>query len=381
MPNHATTKYNLQVNNHVLANEWNRIKNNNLTPRNVTPHSQKKVWWQCSKGHEWLATVANRSNGSNCPFCSGNKVNDENCLQTVNQKLANEWHPTKNGTITPIDVTACSGKKVWWLCSKGHEWVSVVSNRNNGSGCPFCSGSKVNDENCLQTINSVLAREWHPTKNDGLSPKDITAGSKKKVWWQCSKGHEWNTTVNNRNNRQGCPYCVNRKVNDENCLQTINPSLAKEWHPSRNRNLAQTDVTAFSNNRVWWQCSKGHEWEARVSERSNGNGCPYCSNKKVNDENCLQTINPSLAKEWHPTKNDSLTPEDVTVGSKKKAWWQCSKGHEWNTTVKNRNNGQGCPYCANKKVNDENCLQTINPSLAKEWHPTNTTTIHNEINN
>ena len=65
------------------------------------------------------------------------------------------------------------------------------------------------------------------------------------------------------------------------------------------------------------------------NNRSNGQGCPYCAGKKVNDENCLQTVNPTLAKEWHPTKNDSLTPIDITAGSNKKVWWQCSRGHEW----------------------------------------------------
>lgn len=34
-------------------------------------------------------------------------------LATVNPKLAAEWHPTKNGDLSPDQVTAGSGKKVW----------------------------------------------------------------------------------------------------------------------------------------------------------------------------------------------------------------------------------------------------------------------------
>ena len=30
---------------------------------------------------------------------------------------------------------------------------------------------------------------------------------------------------------------------------------------------------------------------------------------------------PELAMQWHPTKNEGLTPEMVTCGSKKKVWW------------------------------------------------------------
>lgn len=54
------------------------------------------------------------------------------------------------------------------------------------------------------------------------------------------------------------------------------------------------------------------------------------------DDNCLGTVNPSLAREWHPTKNGSLTPRDVTPSSGKKAWWICQKGHEWDTAFISR---------------------------------------------
>jgi hypothetical protein len=156
------------------------------------------------------------------------------------------------------------------------------------------------------------------------------------------------------------------KTISKNILQIFNASLAKEWHPTKNGSLTPRDVTTGSNKKAWWLCSRGHEWESAIHSRNNGHGCPYCAGKKVNNENCLQTINPSLAKEWHFTKNGSLTPRDVTPSSCKKVWWLCSKGHEWKSLISNKSNGHGCPYCAGKKVNDENCLQTVNPSLAKE---------------
>ena len=100
-----------------------------------------------------------------------------------------------------------------------------------------------------------------------------------------------------------------------------------------------------SNKKVWWQCLKRHEWETTVNNRNSGKSCPYCAGQKVNDDNCLQTLNPSLAKEWHPTKNGKLTPNKITVSSGKKVWWQCSRGHEWEAMVNNRSKGIGCPYC------------------------------------
>lgn len=78
----------------------------------------------------------------------------------------------------------------------------------------------------------------------------------------------------------------------------------------------------------------------------------------------------AVAKEWHPTKNGSLKPEDVGPNSNKKVWWIGKCGHEWQATPNQRNAGRGCPYCTNRKVligfND---LATIYPTIAEEWHP------------
>ena len=334
----------LQTVNPDLAKQWHHTKNAKLSPRDVTACSQKKVWWQCSNGHEWPAIVGSRNNGCGCPYCSNKAVCEDNCLQKANPTLTKEWHPTKNGELTPRDVTAYAHKKVWWQCSDGHEWQAKVTNRSSGTGCPYCSNKAVCEDNCLQTLNSTLTNEWHPTKNGKLSPRDVTAYSGKKVWWQCSKEHEWQAKVSDRNNR-GCPYCSGRRASLENCLQKANPDLAKEWHPTKNGNLTPRDVTAGSHKKVWWQCSKEHEWQAEVGNRSNGNGCPYCSGRRASVENCLQKANPTLAKEWHPTKNSELTPRDVTACSGKKVWWLCSKGHEWESTISSRNKGRGCSYC------------------------------------
>jgi hypothetical protein len=266
-------------------------------------------------------------------------------LKAINPSLAKEWHHINNGSLTPMDVTIGSTRKIWWKCPKGHEWEATVNDRSQGTGCPYCSGNKVNDENCLQTVNPALVREWHPTKNESLTPRDITAGSHKKAWWKCSRGHEWESTIGNRSIGNGCPYCDGKKVSPENCLETVNPNLAKEWHPIKNDSLTPRSVTSSSNKKVWWQCSKGHEWPAIVNNRGKGSGCPYCSGSKATDENCLQTVNPTLAKQWHPTKNISLTPREVKAGSNKKVWWQCSKGHEWLAIVNDRSRGSGCPYC------------------------------------
>jgi hypothetical protein len=124
----------------------------------------------------------------------------------------------------------------------------------------------------LQILNPLLAKEWYPAKNGRLTPKDVTPMSHKKVWWQCEKGHEWESIISNRSSKgRSCPYCSNQKACEDNCLATVNPKLAKEWHPTKNGNLTPYDVTPGSSRKmVWWQCKKGHEWEALVKSRSIG---------------------------------------------------------------------------------------------------------------
>lgn len=196
-----------------LAKEWNFEKNGELIPENCMPNSSKIVWWKCDKGHEWQTSVKHRNNGSGCPYCNGrNAIKGETDLQTVNHGLSKEWNYEKNGGLTPMEIKPSSGKKVWWICDKGHEWQARIADRNKGNGCPYCSGRYVvNGENDLQTVNPILANEWNFEKNDGVTPVDVLPNSNKKVWWKCSKGHEWQAVIKSRNKGSGCPECAKVK--------------------------------------------------------------------------------------------------------------------------------------------------------------------------
>lgn len=130
-------------------------------------------------------------------------------------------------------------------------------------------------------------------------------------------------------------------------LAETNPELVKEWHPTKNGKLTPNDVAPKSNKTIWWKCIKGHEWKAKISNRSAlGRGCPVCANKiVVEGVNDLGTTHPQLAKEWHPNKNSNLTPRSVTHGSGRKVWWLCPVGHEYQATILHRSSGTNCPVC------------------------------------
>ncbi len=280
----------------------------------------------------------------------------QNSILFSNQELAKEWNYEKNGSLRPEHVVLNSGKKVWWKCEQGHEWQARIADRNSGKGCPYCSNKKVlNGYNDLQTVNPSLANEWNYEKNNVLTPADVTPNSDKKVWWKCSKGHEWQATIGSRSSGNGCPYCSGRfAVKGKNDLQAINPTLAKEWDYEKNNGLKPADTTPNSHKKVWWKCEQGHEWQAAISDRNRGRGCPYCSNKKVLlGYNDLATTNPEIATEWHPDRNGDLLPTMVSSGSHKKVWWKCKYGHEWQSTVEKRKAGTGCPICRKNKKQEK----------------------------
>ena len=326
-----------------------------LSPDSIPYGSTKKVWWKCKKGHRWQATVNNRTSGhTGCPYCSDKAVwPGENDLASRYPDLAKEWHPTKNIPLTPSDVLPGSEKKVWWQCSKGHEWMAKIRSRVTGSGCPICTNHKVLiGTNDLATLYPHLAKEWHPTKNGKLMPDSVTCGSKRKVWWQCSKGHEWCVSVQSRVlDNTGCPVCAGRIIiPGENDMASIFPDIAKEWHPEKNNTLLPSMVAPFCKLRVWWRCPLGHDYMATVESRTaKHSGCPYCAGKKVLPGfNDLATCQPRIAAQWHPSLNDSLTPQMVTAGSHKKVWWICEEGHVWKAVIYSRTGKQqrGCPVCA-----------------------------------
>ena len=368
----------LQTTNPDLALEWNIAKNGSFLPATVTSGSEKKVWWQCPFCRcEWKAEIASRNSGKGCPCCANKAIYPGiNDLATTNPELAAEWHPTKNGNLTPQMVTQGSGQKVWWKGKCGHEWISDISNRNKGNGCPVCSGAvALVGETDLATVNPEIVEEWDFKKNGDLVPQHVTGMSGLAVWWKCNNGHSWKATIANRASGEGCPYCWGRvPVVGETDLQTVNPTLAAEWHPTMNGKLTPQMITASSNISVWWQCKSNpqHVWKAIINDRENGNGCPYCGNKKVLvGDNDLASTNPKLAAEWHPTLNGDLTPQMVTAGSSISVWWRCVENprHVWKTNIDSRSNGSGCPFCCRAAKPGVNDLATTNPAIAAEWHP------------
>jgi very-short-patch-repair endonuclease len=307
------------------------------------------------------------------------KIENKNIHLSDEPKLMGYFFHEKNLGYNPKNILTSSHIKIWWKCDKGpdHIWQESVRNwSRRENDCPFCANRKLSITNSLFSLYPNLAKEFHPTKNKGLKPDQLIITSRIKVWWKCDKGtdHEWQTAVRRRTiDKTGCPFCSGRKVSYTNSLLTKYPKIAKQWFYEKNGDLTPDKVVAASGKRFWWKCDKGpdHVWLATPDQRIKKTGCPFCSGKKVSATNSLATLYPDVAKQWHPTKNGTLAPQDVVCGSRKVVWWKCDKGsdHEWQTPIFRRTGAHsaGCPYCARQKLSKTNSLAALFPHLKNEW--------------
>ena len=289
-----------------------------------------------------------------------------------------------------------SGYKAFWEhicdCGEKHEWQARVCDRYNYRNCARCSGKGPNAQICpcksLQKLRPDLMKEWDFSKNK-ITPDKITLKSDRKVWWLCDKSnckheHSWEASVANRTAKKqnGCPYCSKNKICICNSLSSLQPHVASQWHPTRNK-LKSEEVSISCNYKVWWLCDKSncehpHEWKAHIYDMTGKKfyGCPYCSKHKICICNSLARLKPDVASQWHPTKN-KLKPEEVSISSNYKVWWLCDKSdcdhpHEWLTSVGHRTgkNARNCPFCSKQKYCSCNSLDGKRPDITAEWHPT-----------
>lgn len=232
----------------------------------------------------------------------------------------------------------------------------------------------------LSTRYPNIAKEWHPYKNGELMPEQISFDSPQYVWWICSRGHSWFSSVRNRTVSKfpsSCVHCqrLEKNLSKKERLIDSHPDLIKEWDFDKNKNIKIDEVVPHSFKRVFWKCEHGHSWQRAIIRRAKYHSkCPYCTGKlPILGENDLKTTHPQLAIEWDYVKNKEDKPEQYSASSSIKVWWKCSEcGTSWQKAIRDRTKavGKDCPCCSDGRVVVEgiNDLATTHPEIAKEWN-------------
>lgn len=306
-----------------LVAYWHPTLNGEINPSDVTYGSRYKAWWLCELGHETESKPINFKEKFSCKVCIGKEIlKGFNDLAATHPEVAKQWHPTKNLPLTPNQVSKGSHKRVVWVCSEGHEWVAMIY---GVFGCPTCKYTKAK----LSTLDGYpkTAKLWDYEKNAVLI-EDVCVKDKDFYWWVCDDGHSFQSKISNQIARvHPCKECRSNSARKKSCnpvkdIDTLGdyettewecarckgkwlankkemstpqlqgfhicgktrrrlfdecPELLSQWHPIKNFMITKESVNVGSNNKYWWVCSEGHEWETSASHRYKGAGCLHCS--------------------------------------------------------------------------------------------------------
>jgi hypothetical protein len=264
-----------------IADEWDEQKNYPLTSAQVTVSTNKKYFWLCPNGHSYQASVNSRTGGNTkCPVEAGQQVlAGVNDLSSQRPDIAADWDDKRNYPLTSAQVTVGTSKKVHWFCSKGHSYLARVSDRTkpDGTKCPVEAGKQVlAGVNDLASQRPDIAADWDDDRNHPLTSAQVTVSSNKKVHWLCPNGHSYQATVQSRTGlNTKCPFDSGQKIlTGFNDLASQRSDIAADWDDKRNRPITSAQVAVNSHRKVHWLCPEGHSYQARISHRTGGSGCP-----------------------------------------------------------------------------------------------------------
>ena len=274
-----------------LQQQWDHAANVHLGPVEITPKCGRRVWWicdQCPDGHlhRWEAVVANRSNGTGCPQCSGRKVCKHNSLATKAPLLAAQWDYEANDG-TPDSVMAQSHQYVGWLCEMcGHKWSAPPHSRlSRKAGCPQCAKADAKGRKKIShptfaegkdpEVRALLAQWDHPRNAEhGHFPDKIQLFSGKQIFWLCTncpagQEHSWPAMPKTRigRNKAGCPFCARQAACRCNSLRALHPGIAAEWDHAKNKGQS-SDYTASSSRMAWWFSPERGSWQQSIKSRT-----------------------------------------------------------------------------------------------------------------
>ena len=350
-----------------LIREWD-FELNIEDPITIAPASSKKFHWICPQGHHYEASVASRTRlHSGCPYCSNQKLlKGYNDFATVYPQLVKEWDFEKNEGKSPSDYIAQSEAYVWWKCSKGHSWKTMISTRvrKGGTGCPTCAKEyktsipeQATKYYCSRYFPDTIGN-FHPewigkSEIDIFIPSIMTAIE--------YDGRNWHKSVEKDKNKNN--IC--------------------SAHGIRLIRLREPGIECFNNDCISLVSLKADDLSKGIVSVLHFLNIkdPDVNVSRDIDEiykmmdyqeknNSLQNRYPEIASQWDYEKNSEfLSPKTVNCKSKISVYWKCDKGHSYKARIDHRTiMKSGCPICAAKKiVVGINDFASQHPELLFEW--------------
>lgn len=264
----------------VVASQFDVLRNGGLTAADVANSSSIKYWWTCANGHSHNVSPSKKTLRSyNCPICSNRTPRSgANCLLTTHPELAAMWADGWSDNLSPSTITAGSKIIATWRCNNGHLFRGRIHELMDGTvECRICKVPRIlNYDDSLAATCPEAAERWHPEYNKTLTPRDVTRGERRWVWWLCEQGHVEKARIDKISLGQKCRVCSSRKLKKGfNDLATVEPVLSLELHPYLNRQ--QADEMFPSDHALHWKCLVNKHVHVQTTQnRRSSKGCPMC---------------------------------------------------------------------------------------------------------
>lgn len=388
------------------------LEKNNPTVDAMEPYqtSTTKMAFRCRKcQYEWPARPYNVLKGHGCPVCGGSMRKDNDTFLAQLAKI--------NPLLEPLEPYVNARDKILCRCNRcKNEWPATPDKLLQGNGCPNCDkrsktsfpeqaiffylqklypdalgryclpNSKTEIDIFIPSLNIGIEYDgvyWHKSKADREAQKyqkvkehgitlyrvrestKIIDGIADAIILR-HKPYNFETldsALRELFDMMGMPIVVNTFEDSanirerfytelaNNSLDSLYPTVAKEWHTEKNGAITPKMVSYGSNERYWWKCSTcQHNWPAAVVDRTvGGKGCSACAQNKLSQKfkkknevflEQLSRVNPNL----EPLEEYKTTHETILIRCK-----VC--GHEWPAAPANILRGKDCPKCSRKRGN------------------------------
>lgn len=357
-----------------LEREWDYEKNT-LRPEMVLAGSHMKIWWKCLHGHSYASVVKDRCyRGTGCGKCSAQTSRPEIRILAELEHIFGNLETRSRVDKVWVDVLLKSEKVAIEYDGQFYHANRLKQDRAKNQKLDALGYKVIRfREGALPLISK------HDLRPSGVELRKSDLDKLVKLL---------RSIVDKRFQTALDEYlCLDSFSNEtrfqelvatmpgaifEQSLQALHPELIGEWDFDKNGALEPSKVFPGSSLKVNWICEKGHSWQAPITARTSGNGCPYCRGTYASDTNNLEFLYPDIASEWDFAANKGAHPKDFTAKSNKICFWVCSSNsdHKWSSQIVSRTYKKaGCPYCSGNSVGYGNDMASNYPDLLSEWHP------------
>jgi len=209
-------------------------------------------------------------------------------------------------------------------CINNHIWKTKATNIiYNNSWCPYCNR---NAKDNIETFKKIAI------ERNGKCLSNEYINSKSKLKFICKHNHTWEAIPENvKNQNVWCPYCGD-----------VMPLTIEEMKKLaiEKGGKCLSDKYIDNSTKLIWQCSKGHVWEATPNGvKSAKHWCPVCKSTKKTIEDAKKLA----------IKRGGKCLSNEYINNSTNLMWQCTKGHDWNTTYSSIRKNSWCPICDESK--------------------------------